>query len=300
MLEVVGLGKSYGRVRALAGVSFELPAGRVLAVVGPNGAGKTTLIKSILGLLRFEGRVLVEGIDVARSPKEARRRVGYLSQEAALHPDLTVAETAAFYAALKGVPAERARASVELVGLGAVPERRVAALSGGMRRRLALAVALLADPPLLVLDEPASGLDVEARVELRRLISELRTAGKAILFSTHWIEDLPHVADEVLVLEGGRMAFFGSARELVEAPTVESRLFLRINGRSPEALDLLQRALPSRRVDRLGDWLVVPVKAREKASVLHVLVDAGISVADVRVEETPVDAALRRLTEGER
>lgn len=297
MLVVENVGKSYGRVRALDNVSFELSQGRVLAVVGANGAGKSTLIKSILGLLRFEGRILVQGIDVAKSPKEARRRIGYLSQEAALHPDLTVSETAAFYAALRGVSADRARACLDLVGLGHVPERRVAALSGGMRRRLALAIALLADPPLLVLDEPASGLDVAAHVELRRLVAEQRAAGKSVLLSTHWLEDVPHIADDVLVLDRGRMAFLGPARELFEAPTIESRLYLRINGRSQDAIEILGQTYASRDIQRLGDWVVLPVRAHEKASVLHGLVEAGIPISDVRVEEAPVDDALRRLTE---
>ncbi|GBD23847.1 ABC transporter ATP-binding protein NatA [bacterium HR29] len=297
MLQARAVAKSYGRVRALDGVSFELAPGRVLAVVGANGAGKSTLIKSVVALIRFEGQILVDGIDVARNPKEARRRIGYLSQEAALHPDLTVAETAAFYAALRGLSPERARECVELVGLGSVPERRVAALSGGMRRRLALAVALLADPPLLVLDEPASGLDVAARVELRRLIADQRAAGKSVLLSTHWLEDVPHIADDVLVLDRGRAVFLGPAREFLEAPAVESRLYLRINGRSQEALELLRRTMPQRSVQRLGDWVVVPVRAPEKAAILHSLVDEGIPVSDVRVEEAPADDALRRLTE---
>jgi len=297
MLQVVELGKSYRNVRALDGVSFALPRGRVLAVVGANGAGKSTLIKSVVGLIRFEGRIVVDGIDVSRNPKAARRRIGYLSQEAALHPDLTVAETASFYAPLRGLPPQRARECVELVGLGAVPDRRVGALSGGMRRRLALAVALLADPPLLVLDEPASGLDVAARVELRRLIADQRSAGKSVLLSTHWLEDVPHIADDVLVLDRGRVVFTGPARELLEAPAIESRLYLRINGRSQDAIELLRRAMPQRPAERLGDWVVLPVRAAEKASVLHTLVAAGIPVSDVRVEEAPADEALRRLTE---
>src|SRR5690606_31791574 len=157
----------------------------------------------------------VGGVDVARNGKGARRLIGYLPQGPALPPDLSVQEAAVFFAQLKGVDEGRAREAVEHAGLEAHADKRVGDLSGGMNQRLGLALALLARPPLLILDEPAAGLDISARIELRRLIEEQRRAGTSVLLSTHWIEDVPYVADEALVLENGRTVFYGPAERLV-------------------------------------------------------------------------------------
>ncbi|TAK73763.1 MAG: ABC transporter ATP-binding protein, partial [Dehalococcoidia bacterium] len=266
-------------------VTFDLAAGEVMALIGSNGAGKSTLIKSVAGLVRHTGRVTVDGIDVAREPKAARRLMGYLPQHPALHGDLTVAETATLYADMKGVPHGRARTGVEAAGLGGQADKKVAALSGGMRQRLALAIALLADPPLLVLDEPSTGLDISARLELRHLVQEQRTRGTAVLLSTHWLEDVPYIADRVLVLDRGRMQSLGPASSLGGLGAPQSRLYLRLNGHSPDAIPLITRLFPRDPVDHYGDWLVVTTAAASKARVVEAVVEAGISILDLRVEE---------------
>lgn len=285
MLSVSEVGKRYGQVAALADVSFDLAAGEVLALVGANGAGKSTLIKCVLGLVRHTGTVTVDGISVERHPKDARRLTGYLPQNPALHGDLTVRETAIFYADLQGIAHTRAREGVDAVGLREHAEKAVGALSGGMRQRLALAIALLADPPLLVLDEPAAGLDISARLELRRLVQEQRGRGTAVLLSTHWLEDVPHIADRVLVLARGRVASLGSAAELDALALPTSRLYLRLNGHSPEAVPLIERLFPQDPVTHAGDWLVITCAASRKARVVEAVVEAGISILDLRVEE---------------
>ena len=295
MLRVDSVSKRYGKLTALDSASLTVDEGEVLAVIGANGAGKTTLFKCILGLSRFEGAITIGGLDIARKGKDARRLIGYLPQNPALHPDLSVRETALFYAALKRLPAERAKTMVEEAGLAEHAEKNVGALSGGMRQRLALGIAQLADPPLLILDEPAAGLDISARLDLRRLVSEQRQEGKAIVLSTHWLEDVPYIADNVLVLERGVTKYRGPASQLAAANAPGSRLFLRLNGHSPEAIDLLQRMPLSRGVQRSGDWVVVTCAATEKARVVEALVGAGIGILDFQVEEASIDAALTRL-----
>lgn len=292
MLTVESVTKRYGRQVALDGASFELTAGSVLAVIGPNGAGKSTLIKCIMGLVRFEGNVSVDGMDVARHGRAARSRIGYLAQNPAFHADLTVAETAQFYADLRRVPASRAQRAVEEMGIGDQATKRVSELSGGMRQRLALAVALLADPQTLVLDEPVAGLDISARLDLRKLVQDQRDAGRSVLLSTHWIEDVPYIADRALVLAEGRTAFLGPASRLSGAAAPPSTLFLRLNGRGPDAVPLIQEVTANRGVERRGDWLVVACAAGDKAKVVERLVAAGIHVLDFRVEEAPLDASV--------
>ena len=291
MLSVAGLGKRYGKIVALDSVTFELEPGEVMALIGSNGAGKSTLIKSVAGLVRHTGGVTVGGIDVARQPKAARRLMGYLPQHPALHGDVSVRETAVFYADMKGVSHERARAGVGAVGLDEHTEKRVTELSGGMRQRLALAVALLADPPLLVLDEPGTGLDIAARLELRHLVQEQRARGTAVLLSTHWLEDVPYIADRVLVLDRGHVTSLGPSSSLGGLGAPQSRLYLRLNGHSPEAVPLITRLFPGDPVDHSGDWLVVTTAAARKARVVEAVVAAGMSILDLRVEEVGTGAS---------
>jgi len=284
LLNVQSLSKRYGKATVLDSVTFQLEPGAVLAVVGGNGAGKSTLIKSIVGLIRYDGQIDVDGIDVRRHGREARRRMGYLAQTPAFHTDLAVRETVIFYARLRHVSEEAARAAVEAVGLTEHAEKSVGALSGGMRQRLALAVAQLGDPALLVLDEPTSGLDISARLELRRFIQEQRGIGRTVIFSTHWMEDIASVADTVLVLDQGRMSFIGSADTFSRQMSPRSRMFMRLNGHGTEALPLLETIAPGG-IAQTGEWVIVTCLSGDKGRVFEALVGAGISILDVRVED---------------
>ena len=299
MLTVKNVSKAYGKTTVLDNVSFELEPGSVLAVIGSNGAGKSTLIKSIVRLIRHDGDITVGGHTVARDVKKARRLIGYVPQQSTLPPDLSVQEAAVFLAQLKGVDEDRARKAVEAAGLEAHAERKVGALSGGMNQRLALQLALLADPPLLVLDEPAAGLDVSARLGLRKLIEEQRALGKSVLLSTHWIEDVPHVADNALILDAGKPVYFGPSSRLATDHAAASRLYLRLNGKTPNALKLVTAASGAETVNQSGDWLVVTCPADSTAKVIETLVAAGVPILDFRVEEAPVDEAVTRMRQAQ-
>lgn len=292
LLTVTGLTKRYRDVRALDDVSFELEGGQVLALLGANGAGKSTLIKCLVGLVRFEGDVMIEGVSVARHGRETRGRIGYLAQNPALHGDLTVQETAVLYADLRGITRAEARERVVAVGLEEHAEKLVSSLSGGMKQRLALAIALLGDPPLLIFDEPAAGLDIAARLELRALVQAQRERGTAVLLSTHWLEDVPYVADQALVLDHGRQRFLGPA-DLMSGPAgARSRLYLRLNGAQFEAGNVVRALLPESEVEASGGWLVVLCRPPEKARVVEALVNAHLSILDLRVEEATMDVGL--------
>lgn len=285
MLTATDVTKQYGGVSAVANIGFDLVAGDVLAVVGANGAGKTTLIKCLLGLVKFKGKVFVDGIDVARFGQDARKKIGYLPQNPAFHTDLTVAETALFYADLKSVTTERAHDSVDAIGLGDHSGKKVGELSGGMRQRLGLAIALLGDPPLLILDEPATGLDMSARLELRRLVIEQRTSNRAVLLSTHWLEDVPYIADRVLVLDRGNCIYLGTTTDSTAVTASTSQLYIRVNGDTAQVVQLVKQIAPEASVSTVSDWVIVSCRAKDKAMVVEHLVVAGIKVLDFRVEE---------------
>jgi nitrous oxidase accessory protein len=206
MLAVVGLTKRFGRFVAVDDVSFEVAAGEAVAFWGPNGAGKSTLLKSLLGLLRFEGAVRIDGHDSLSDAKAARGRLGYVPQELAFYPEWTGREVLEFLAKIKRVAPLRVDVALAAVGLSAHGAKPIASLSGGMKQRLALAAALLSDPPLLVLDEITSNLDANGREGLLGVLTRLKESGKTIVFTSHRRDDVLRLADRVLVLERGKLA----------------------------------------------------------------------------------------------
>jgi len=298
MLNVNRVSRQFGEGFVLEPLTFNLDAGEVIAVVGANGAGKTTLIKCLLGLIRFDGEVRIDGIDVGRHGKAARKLMGYLPQNPAFHHDLTVAETALFYAQLRGVAEAKAREAVEAVGLVEHAGKRVGALSGGMKQRLALAIVKLGDPPVHILDEPATGLDVDARQDLRAFILEGRREGKATLLSTHWLEDVPSTADRVLVLKDGKLDFLGPSSAMADGWS-EPRLQLRLNGHTEDAGPVIKAAVAMAQVDREGEWLTVNCRPEDKGRVLQALADAGIAILDFRLTRTDVLSPTGAGVEGE-
>jgi ABC-2 type transport system ATP-binding protein len=219
-IELDGVSKRFASTNALCDVSIAL--GRsVTGLLGPNGAGKTTMLRIAATVLApDEGRVRLLGRDSSRSTErcEIRRRLGYMPQEPGFYRSFTAFEFVDYVAVLKELPGRRPRHDevrrvLHLVGLEAVMGRRVKALSGGMRRRLALAQALLGNPDLLVLDEPTAGLDPEQRLRFRELVSQLPNR-PAVLISTHQTEDVTALCDHVVVLAGGTVRFEGSPGEL--------------------------------------------------------------------------------------
>lgn len=206
MIEVEHLTKRYGAARAVADLSFTVRAGTAVAMWGHNGAGKTTTLRCVLGLVPFEGTIRVGGCDVRGEPRAVRRLIGYVPQSLGYY-DLSVAETVELFRALKKVgDPSRGERALELVGLSGEGGKRAGALSGGMRQRLALALALLADPPVLLLDEPTASLDARGRADLLRLLRGCKRAGKTLLFASHRPEEVRLLADRVLVLENGALA----------------------------------------------------------------------------------------------
>lgn len=205
MIEMCNITKRFGRFVAVDDVSLKIAPGEAVALWGPNGAGKSTLIRCLLGLLPFGGQASVAGLDVRRNGKAARRLIGYLPQEPALFDDLRVAEVAILFARLKRCGVSDARLMLNEIGLAQHARKRVRQLSGGMKQRLALGLALLNDPPAIVLDEPTSHLDESGRIELLDDIDRLRRTGKSILLISHRPEEVKRIADRVVTLESGRI-----------------------------------------------------------------------------------------------
>jgi ABC-2 type transport system ATP-binding protein len=212
-----------GNVQALRGVDLEIGQG-MFGLLGPNGAGKTTLMRILAGILRPAGGTLTIGGEDAtteRGRKAVKRVLGYLPQELGMYPDLTAGEFLDYIAILKGLDARQARRRrvadlLATVGLSDVANRKLKTFSGGMKRRVGIAQALLNDPKLLIVDEPTAGLDPEERIRFRNLLSELG-GNRTILLSTHIVEDVAQTCQHLAVLTDGRLIFCGTISELVRA-----------------------------------------------------------------------------------
>ena len=240
MLEARSLGKAFGRLVAVDGVSFTLEPGRLLGLLGPNGAGKTTTVSMLAGLvLPDRGEVLVDGHRLAGDDDPAKRRIGLVPQDVALYEELTARDNLRFFGGLygfRGTALERALASVlELVGLADRARDRVATYSGGMKRRLNLAAGLLHDPDILLLDEPTVGVDPQSRHAIFDNLEQLKRRGKAILYTTHYMEEAERLSDRIVVMDHGKViaenTLAGLRREHPGVGDLEG-VFLALTGRT--------------------------------------------------------------------
>ena len=219
-VRVRGLRKAYGELQALDGVDLTVARGELLALLGPNGAGKTTLVEILEGHRRADaGTVSVLGYDPGKRERAFRARIGIVLQEAGLDPLIGVREALELYGAAYPSPRD-ARELLELVGLADRGDARAADLSGGQRRRLDLALGLVGDPDLIFLDEPTTGFDPSARRQSWETIANLRSLGKSILLTTHYMEEAQRLADRVVVLARGRIVAEGAPDELGRGDTV--------------------------------------------------------------------------------
>jgi ABC-2 type transport system ATP-binding protein len=223
-IRVAGLRKSYGGVDAVKGIDFEVHPGEVFGLLGPNGAGKTTTVEILEGYRpRDAGSVHVLGVDPWRSDAAHRERIGVVLQHSELPPTLSVHEVHRLFAGYYRRPRDVDEV-IELVGLGEKRDARVKTLSGGQKRRLDLGVALVGDPDLVFLDEPTTGFDPSARRTAWELVRSLRSLGKTILLTTHYLDEAQQLADRVAVIREGRLVRVGTPNELIGvAPKVEIR-----------------------------------------------------------------------------
>lgn len=217
-----GLTKRFGTLTAVAGVDFDVRAGECLGVLGPNGAGKTTTVKMITCFSPItEGEVHIFGLNVTQSPREVKALLGICPQEDNLDPDFSVRRNLLVYGRYFGIPEptlrRRADELLELVALTEKARADVSTLSGGMKRRLVLARALLNEPRLLVLDEPTTGLDPQARQAIWQRVRQLRAGGVTVLLTTHYMEEASQLCDRVLLMHGGKIVLEGPPKTLVES-----------------------------------------------------------------------------------
>jgi ABC-2 type transport system ATP-binding protein len=307
VIEIAGVTKSYGRVRALTGLSLDVPAGTILGLLGHNGAGKTTLMRILATLTRpDDGSALVGGFDVVAQPVAVRKLIGLAGQNSAVDDALTGRENLEIVGTLsrlgRRTARRRAAAVLDAMGLAEVAGRPARTYSGGMRRRLDLAASLIARPPVLLLDEPTTGLDPEARRGLWDQVRSLAASGTTILLTTQHLDEADYLADEVAVLDHGRLIDRGSPADL-KRRLGDHRVVVTLAragdlARAAAAIASVSTIPPD--VDAGAGTVTARVAAGRGAlaSVVRLLDSGAIELADVAVMPPALDDVYLALTAG--
>lgn len=302
MIRVKDLQKSYGSLRAVDGISFEVPEGQMLGFLGPNGAGKTTTLSMISGLLKPDrGQVSIGEIDVWHSPKEAKRILGLVPQDLALYEELTARENLMFWGSLFHLPRSELKANIEVwlerVGLKDRAREAVSKFSGGMKRRLNLAIGLVHNPKVVLLDEPTVGIDPQARKNILDIIREIVKEGSTILFTTHHLEEAEALCDRIAIIDHGKILETGSVEEL--AKVVGDGDIVSIKG-SFTAVQL-KTILENESVNILNAaehtaTMSLSHGGMNIAALLQKFSEAGIEVTDISMQKPSLESVFLKLT----
>jgi len=305
MIETKKLTKNFGNLVAVSDLDLFVGAGDIFGFIGPNGAGKTTTMRVLVTLLEpTSGAAFIDGLDVSKKGKDVRRRVGYMPDFMGVYDDLKVFEYLEFFAAAFGIEYKKRKAIVdgvlELTDLVSKRAAPVDSLSRGMQQRLGLARVLIHDPKVLVLDEPASGLDPRARIEMRELLRELKRMGKTIMISSHILSELEEICDRIGIIERGQFVFSGTIEEIRPRLGIQSKVRVKVVGDPARAMELLSALPQIQKVEPTGDYLSVTFCEGQGADgiIARTLVNAGVDLVYLHPEQLKLDDAFLQLTKG--
>jgi len=305
MIETKNLTKNYGELTAVDDLNLAIKDGDIFGFIGPNGAGKTTTMRILVTLLEpYGGNAFINGLDVSKHGKKVRRLVGYMPDFMGVYDDLKVFEYLEFFAAAFGIERKKRKSIVEgvleLTDLESKKSAAVDSLSRGMQQRLGLARVLIHDPKVLILDEPASGLDPRARIEIRELLRELKRMGKTIMISSHILSELEEICDHVGIIEHGRLVFSGTMEEIRPRLGIESKVRVIVADHQDKAIELLSALPQVRQVQALGDEIAVTFHEGRDADgiVARTLVNADLNIISLQPERLKLDDAFLQLTKG--
>lgn len=277
MIEIKNLSKYFGKAKALSDLNIKIAKAEATALWGSNGAGKTTLIRCLLGVIPFKGEIIIDNKNLNTNDKEIKKLIGFVPQEISLHDNLSVNETINFYSQLKKTDISTIGEWKEILSIDSFGKKLIKELSGGMKQKLALAIALLGNPPILLLDEPTANLDLKSRDDFLHLLSMLKREGKTILFSSHRIEEVLSFADRVLVLDNGQLIADAPPMEIYKKFGKNGVLKIFINPLMfDQAINVLsEKGFTS---SRNGKGILVQVNPDLKIEPIKILLNKGLSI----------------------
>jgi len=305
MIELRRLHRFFGETRAVSDMSFEVHAGQVFGFIGPNGAGKTTSMRILATLdLPTYGDAMVDGFSVVNDAERVRQRLGFMPDAFGTYPDVNCREYLDFFARAYGlVGKERMQACQKVMGftgLDQLANKPINGLSKGMKQRLCLGRALVHDPSVLVLDEPAAGLDPRARIELREMIRHLAVDGKTVLISSHILTELAEICDSVGIVERGELLAVGSVAEMEARLAQTASIRVTVLDRAAEVAEFIRTSLPGRTVKLVGNAVDfdLPGDHQKQSQMLRDLVEAGFQVISFGVVNRNLEEVFMNVTKG--
>jgi len=305
-IEVRNLKRYFKKTKAVDDISFSFESGHVFGFIGPNGAGKTTTLRIIASLDEpTGGDVFINGTSVSEEPEKIRKLVGYVPDSLPSHSDITVHEYLDFFARAYGLKGKDRRSAVEGVkeftNVGGIQDKLLRSLSKGMKQRVSLGRALIHDPAVLVMDEPAAGLDPRARIEFRELVSVLSEQGRAILISSHILTELTEVCNGVVIIEKGKILETGTIDKVLSRCVPRQTIAIRtLNRREALCRDLLEMPFISE-VRPVGDEVHIEFEGSDdqSAEILSKLIARGFRVTDYHHVRVDLEDIFMKLTKGE-
>lgn len=306
MIEVRDLCRTFGDTHAVDQVSFSVPRGSVFGYIGPNGAGKTTSMRILATLeIPTSGDALIEGLSSVNDPDRVRSRLGFMPDSFGTYGDTNCIEYLDFFARSYGLQGRertrRLRWVMEFTGLRELATKPMRGLSKGMRQRLCLGRALIHDPAVLVLDEPAAGLDPRARIELRQIIRALAADGKTILISSHILTELAEMCDRIGIIERGKLLATGSVDEIRRTLQPSRDLLVRVASEMQPAIDLLQADPRTTQVRIAGDCIrfSIPGDETDQSGILQSMCAAGLQVLEYTPQHNSLEDVFLHVTKGQ-
>ena len=305
MIKIVGLEKKFEKHKVLNGLQLEVGDGELFGFIGPNGAGKTTTMKILAGLLKPDaGEITINGVQLCEQPaikRQLKQQIGYMPDFFGIYDNLTVKEYLEFFADIYHVPAREQRIRIsellEFVGLEHRGNDLVDTLSRGMKQKLCLARILVHDPSILLLDEPSSGMEPRARIEMKQMLWGLAENGKTILISSHILSELSELCTSIGIIDQGRMLLSGSKEEVMRQAAKNRPIMLRVVDGEEKAMELLKRHRAVRNISKDRDMISVSIEGdkQTEAEVLSYLVRYGILISSYQKSEGSLESLFVRL-----
>lgn len=305
-VNIIHLRKDFGATRAVDDISFSFASGQIVGFVGPNGAGKTTTMRILATLDEpTSGDAKIDDVSIVEVPEQARRLIGFVPDALPMHRDISVHEYLDFFARAYGLAGTERRQVVENIeeftNLTGIQEKTLYSLSKGMKQRVSLARALIHDPPVLVMDEPASGLDPRARVELRELLRVLSSQGKAILISSHILTELSEICDGAVIIEQGKIITAGTLQEIIKSDVEQHTVLIRPLNRQDDLYKSLLLMPNVAAVNRLENEIEVKITGSEEtcSDLLANLIRDGYRIVEFRQHGSDLESVFMDVTKGE-
>jgi len=304
-IQVRGLTKDFGSIKAVDNISFTVKKGEVFGFLGPNGAGKSTTMKMITSFITpTSGSISILGIDISQSPMEAKKKVGYLPESAALYPDMRVLDFLNFINAVRGLEGREAiERVVNLCALESVLDQRIETLSKGFKRRVALAQAIIHDPQVLIMDEPTDGLDPNQKAGVRKLIKEM-AKDKIIILSTHILEEVEALCTRAVIISEGKIRFDGTPDEFRKRSKKHNAVTIKLHSKADDEHMKSLLALSNVEETEKKDDQTITVYPKEKENISHEVIlfanEKGWDIDEVSLSQGDMNEVFRTVTEGGR